>query len=560
MTAASRTLAAAAAVLALAAPPALADPGDLDTSFGEGGTVLLSPADGGRLTALALSGEKIVATGVVRTTEASCAGRDIALLRLLGNGSGDPSFGTDGLAVLSTFPCDEHNERQHAPLALALAPGGEPFTAGWAAAPHDFNGGGLVTAHTANGAFDTSFDGDGFVRDEKIKQGGFHGLVRMADGRLVAVGHQLRLTRSWEARRYLASGAPDPSFAGDGSASYGSATGERPNDLVSAAIADTADGAVVAVGESSGAATIGRILPDGALDPGFGDGGRKLLTFAGEATAGADVVKTADGGYVIAGSASPASGATSSRSMLLKVDAAGELDPTFGAGGRVDGPVGDAIAVAVDAEDRIVLVGHGAGGAFVARYLVNGAPDGEFGEGGLVALGAQESPSDVAVQPDGRIVVAGSRDGSEGSAMSVIRLLGDDAGTGTGSTDGEIGNPGNPNPPGGPGTPPVTGGLVPNRQGTGTGGVSIRIVSSRVTARGVLVRITWPRGTDGTARARLWTRNKGILLGQRTVRAPAGTTGRTFRVPLNARAKRLLRGGKRLKVRATARVTGLPVR
>ena len=92
------------------------------------------------------------------------------------------------------------------------------------------------------------------------------------------------------------------------------------------------------------------------------------------------------------------------------------------------------------------------------------------------------------------------------------------------------------------------------------GGVTIRIVSRRVTKRGVLVRVTWPRGTEGSARARLWTRDKSVLLGQRTVAVLSGTTSRRFRIPLNRRAKRMLRGGRVLKVRATVSVTGLPER
>jgi hypothetical protein len=110
------------------------------------------------------------------------------------------------------------------------------------------------------------------------------------------------------------------------------------------------------------------------------------------------------------------------------------------------------------------------------------------------------------------------------------------------------------------GAGPATASSLSSRQSRSRGRVTIRILSRRVTRRGVLVRVTWPRGTEGTARARLWTPNKGVLLGQRTVVVLRGTIGRRFRIPLNRRAKRMLRGGRILTVRATARVTGVPAR
>jgi hypothetical protein len=83
----------------------------------------------------------------------------------------------------------------------------------------------------------------------------------------------------------------------------------------------------------------------------------------------------------------------------------------------------------------------------------------------------------------------------------------------------------------------------------------IRILGTLATKRGVLVRVTIPRGTpDGTLRARLWTRNMGVLLGQRRVLVLNGTRSRRFHIPLNRYAKRLLGRVHRLRVKGTARV------
>jgi uncharacterized delta-60 repeat protein len=95
--------------------------------------------------------------------------------------------------------------------------------------------------------------------------------------------------------------------------------------------------------------------------------------------------------------------------------AAGSLDDTFDRDGRVTTDLGSpdegAIAVAVQPDRKIVVLGlspGGAGGdAVLVRYTAGGMLDPTFdGDGVLVFAGLE--PVDVAVQPDGKIVVAGS--------------------------------------------------------------------------------------------------------------------------------------------------------
>ena len=94
---------------------------------------------------------------------------------------------------------------------------------------------------------------------------------------------------------------------------------------------------------------------------------------------------------------------------------AGSLDLSFGGDGRVTTDLGsasdDAIAVAVQPDGKILVVGvnpGGAGGnAVLARYTRAGLPDPTFDGDGIRSF-ADLVPADVAVQPDGKIVVAGS--------------------------------------------------------------------------------------------------------------------------------------------------------
>jgi uncharacterized delta-60 repeat protein len=109
-------------------------------------------------------------------------------------------------------------------------------------------------------------------------------------------------------------------------------------------------------------------------------------------------------------------------------------DPTF-AGGPLVVDVGAtqayANAVTVQRDGRVVVVGtavrEGHAVIVVLRFLADGRPDPGFGAAGQVFFGGEGSRNDgngVAVQPDGKIVVAGSMrgrwDGED--QMAVARL------------------------------------------------------------------------------------------------------------------------------------------
>jgi uncharacterized delta-60 repeat protein len=113
----------------------------------------------------------------------------------------------------------------------------------------------------------------------------------------------------------------------------------------------------------------------------------------------------------------------SSSSLRVVEAAAGDLDPTFGTGGRVTttiaGTQEQARDVAVQADGKIIAAGY----AFVtastpfnfdfalARYNPDGTLDPSFGAGGKVItdfFGRDDVARAVAIQNDGKIVVAGS--------------------------------------------------------------------------------------------------------------------------------------------------------
>src|SRR5262252_1045598 len=112
---------------------------------------------------------------------------------------------------------------------------------------------------------------------------------------------------------------------------------------------------------------------------------------------------------------------------------AGDLDPSFGTGGKLTAQVGGyysfANATAIQADGKIVVVGgqqrldgQCCYKMAVTRYTTAGALDASFGAGGRVVVTASGFSNDfasaVAIQSDGDIVVAGWSNGKIG----LIRL------------------------------------------------------------------------------------------------------------------------------------------
>jgi uncharacterized delta-60 repeat protein len=170
--------------------------------------------------------------------------------------------------------------------------------------------------------------------------------------------------------------------------------------------------------------SLARYNRDGSLDENFGSGGKVTTGFGAGTDDRAYAVVTQQGKYVVAGATrDPATG--NHAFAVARYNAYGKLDTTFGVGGKVKtsfplGTFAAAEAVAVRG-DFITVVGTAgvsfAGGVItgadfaVARYKRNGKLDATFGDGGLVTTNFPGSISDegqaVALQPDGKIVVAG---------------------------------------------------------------------------------------------------------------------------------------------------------
>ncbi len=154
----------------------------------------------------------------------------------------------------------------------------------------------------------------------------------------------------------------------------------------------------------------GRLLPDGTIDPGFGALSLDKATLY-------DTALQNDGKIVGVGNVSLSDG--SRRLQVSRRLPNGSLDAGFGAGGLVVGTGATSVtetgrSVIVEPDGRIVVAGHRDGKLFVARFLASGALDPAFGTGGVI-FDAAAVPSDqarVLRAPGGGYRVMTSRPGA----------------------------------------------------------------------------------------------------------------------------------------------------
>jgi uncharacterized delta-60 repeat protein len=164
-----------------------------------------------------------------------------------------------------------------------------------------------------------------------------------------------------------------------------------------------------------------RLTPSaGALDPGFGTGGQVLTPIGGNASASALAVQP-DGKTIVVGTTDAGGGGLNF--ALARYNADGTLDTSFSFDGIVAtdfaGTNEIANAVALQPDGKIVVAGFTESASVVnddvavARYNPDGTLDNGFGTNGKVTTdfaGRNDEAFGVAVQADGKIVVVGGAD------------------------------------------------------------------------------------------------------------------------------------------------------
>lgn len=400
--------------------------GDLDPTFDRDGRrtfVSSTTEDRGLAMAIQTDGQ-IVVVGDTDFFDAL----DTLVMRFHANGSADSTFDSDGRRIYREPRAGDHGQ------AVAVQANGKLVAAGYS----DFFGtnDALILRFNTNGSLDTTFDRDGrriFIStgDDRI----YAVAVQSSDGKIVAAGNTTLFgTNDILVLRFLADGRLDSSFAGDGSLVL-----NLPADDFVRAIALQPDNKIIVVGYTDVFGdhdlAITRVNENGSLDTTFDSDGRQIIRRFGDDRAQAVALEPTDNGQgkiVVAGYTNAGG---SNDFAVVRLNANGGLDSSFDADGQVVissfGGDDRAQAIALQADGKIVLAGYtdasGTNDFAIARLHTDGDVDEAFGTDGRVvtsSFGGDDRALGVAISSvDGKIVAAGYTDGLGSNDVAVARYL-----------------------------------------------------------------------------------------------------------------------------------------
>lgn len=326
-------------------------------------------------------------------------------------GSLDLTFDTDGKV---TTDIGNGNDDVR---AIAIQTDGKIVVAGYSEDTSFIKGFGLVR-YNANGSLDLSFDNDGKVTTP-IGTAGLILTVSVAiqsDGKIVMVGTFYNGSdNDFVLVRYNTNGSVDNTFGTGGKV----ITDFGASDDGAYAVAIQSDGKIIVAGYSLASVSydfaLVRYNTNGSLDNTFGTGG-KATTAIGTANEIAYSVAIQSDGKIVAAGYSLSS--VDIDLALVRYNTNGSLDNTFDTDGIVTTDIGpshnDGRSLAIQTDGKIVVAGIAKNGSIlefaVVRYNTNGSLDNTFDTDGIVTtiIGDGDIPQSVAIQSDGKIVVAGN--------------------------------------------------------------------------------------------------------------------------------------------------------
>jgi uncharacterized delta-60 repeat protein len=351
---------------------------------------------------------------------------------LLTAGDLDPTFGIGGKVVTDFFgPVDASASR------VAIQGDGKIVVTGHLSNVElSF----VITRYEVNGALDNSFGSEGKVLTDlgSGRGGAIASLAIQTDGKIVIASEMEGpdpFFVSLVVERFQSNGSLDRGFG-----LAGKVTTDFGGRSAPSAVAVQSDGRIVVVGSitTQGDFFAVRYNSDGSLDNSFGTAG-KVITKIADFDTPVGVAIQGDGKVVVGGSASLQGG--NRLSALIRYDVSGNLDASFGTGGKVTasfgGDMGQAEGMALQPDGRIVLVGEGnlsAGSLTMILQRINtdGSVDSSFGTGGQVSTqfgtGTVDRGQAVVVQGDGKIVAAGTTSSRNATSTSTALARYDSSG------------------------------------------------------------------------------------------------------------------------------------
>jgi uncharacterized delta-60 repeat protein len=393
--------------VATGTPPAAAKVA-LDSGYGSGGiaTLPLTASGGNRFMAVTVAPDgKTYAAGFVSDS----GDQSMAVARLDAKGALDKTFGKDGVATVNAAIGGKTAELARAvvvqssgKIVIAGPVEHDPTAEGDAARDTDI----ALARFDATGKIDTSFGKSGVA------------IIDVGTGRATSATAFVG-DNSWGLG----------TLAGDKLVVWGSkltdVEGRNDNDYVMLGLTDA-----------------------GALDSGFGTGGKLVLDVGGSTDNPRNLLVQSDG-KVVATGYSNVEGVV--QPVLVRVDSKGVLDKAFGKDGvatqKVLAGVTESYNVSMQGSDYI-LAGYGRGAdstekvdLVVYRFKANGTFDSGFGTSGVTRVDIAKEDDrarNVIVLPDGRVMAVGSGKKNATNIDGMMVLMSKDGALDTSFGDGGI--------------------------------------------------------------------------------------------------------------------------
>ncbi|MEP7084721.1 MAG: hypothetical protein ABI854_08290, partial [Betaproteobacteria bacterium] len=391
----------------------LARDGNPDPAFGSGGSTMPAALQGTTVRRIA----PLVSNYFLVATVAGAAGaQSSTIARFDPAGNIDPQFGTGGSLRIeapgvSDIAIDEVFEQIDSLLIV---------TASTAQ-------GMLVARYVGRGVLETSFNqGRGYLVVPEPASRATHGVATLSFGgaQLISVGYGLALgsanVSAAASRAFMVSsneGVLDIDYGGLGIVSLFGRTldsGEFARQVL-----PLPDGKILvlsATGLDKGlVGTLSRFLPDGSVDLSFGSQGRSNFLLNGKCEWPISMALQPDGKVVVLGTNFNTIDCDTSAMFGTRFDVNGVQDSySFIYTGVVQR--GRSGGLAIQPDGKAVVTGQDNQSLVVARFLAGGEPDLAFATNGrslwLRSPGDNAKGGAVLIQPDQKIVVAGSMNGT----------------------------------------------------------------------------------------------------------------------------------------------------
>ena len=396
-----------------------ANAGDLDPTFGSGGKVYAVPGNFVPAEDVAVQADgKLVLVG---STIGPDSTEDFGIVRLNANGSPDTGFGTNGLVGI---PFDAGAAERATSVVIQsdgkiVVSGSVQFgSTGWDWGVIRLNSNGTLDTsfNTPTGKLEINFSAEDFANDMLIQP----------DDKVVIVGTvRPNASKDLAIARLTTAGILDGSFVGPAGRIFIDINAGNEDDAFG--VARQADGSLIIAGRSAGQTGGGdfclvRMTSAGAIDTTFGFGGAVLTPVGTQNDAAHSVAVQSDGKIVAAGIANSG---LFNEAAFVRYLSNGTADSTFSGDGKVTVDVVPADAdsvesVLIQSDGKIIGAGTGGGSNILIRLDTAGVLDPTFGGGdGKVIENVAPISSSVnraILQPDGRIVTVGVGAGSNPAA------------------------------------------------------------------------------------------------------------------------------------------------